>query len=93
MFTRVKYGGIGLPYNYSYFLCDSASDIADLPINANGVSGCSFASKAFVIETQETYILSNNNTWVLLSSSGSNGSSIGTDNVASVSEVRDYLGI
>lgn len=92
-FSRIKYGGDGLPYNYSQFLCDEESDLSSLPVNAGGAGSCSFGSKAFVLETQKNYILGNDNTWSEVTASGSGGGSIDSDSIASVDEVLDYLGI
>lgn len=90
-YTRIKYGGDGMPYNYSEFMCDAESDLSSLPISGNG-EGCAIASKAFVVATQKKYILNNSREWVELTSSGSS-SEIDSDSIATVSEVTDYLGI
>lgn len=98
MYNRIRYGGDGLQYNFSEFLCDSVSDLASLPTNLGGTNGkCSFGSKAFVLESNTTYVLNNNNEWVVLqissnTSSGSSGS-VDSSNIATVSEVMDYLNI
>lgn len=95
-FTRIRYGGTGVPNNYSIFLCDGTEDISSLPTNTEGVTGkCSYGSKAYVIESSDdsntvsTYILDNSNTWVKLSRSSSNG--ISPDNIATLEEIKDYL--
>lgn len=33
MWSRVTYGGLYVPYNYSKFICDTKTDLAELPTN------------------------------------------------------------
>ena len=48
MFTTIKHGGDGRPFNYMEFLCDSSSDLQNLP--ALGSDGCLAGSKAFLMD-------------------------------------------
>lgn len=89
MITTIKQGGDGRPFNYMEFMCDSSSDLQNLP--ALGSNGCSVASKAFLMDTQKTYILDNIGTWKEITSSGGGG--ISEDNIASVDETKDFLNI
>lgn len=88
MITTIKQGGDGRPFNYMEFMCDSSSDLQNLP--ALGSSGCSVASKAFLMDTQKTYILDNTGTWQEVTS---NGGGISEDNIASVDETKNFLNI
>lgn len=88
MITTIKQGGDGRPFNYMEFMCDSSSDLQNLP--ALGSSGCSVASKAFLMDTQKTYILDNTGTWQEVTSSGGG---ISEDNIASVDETKNFLNI
>ena len=88
MITTIKQGGDGRPFNYMEFMCDSSSDLQNLP--ALGSNGCSVASKAFLMDTQKTYILDNTGTWQEVNSSGGG---ISEDNIASVDETKDFLNI
>lgn len=96
MYTRLKYGGDGLQYNYSVFLCDSVEDISTLPKNTGKGVTCSVGSKAFIADGSESYILSNSGEWVIdltSSSSGGSGGDISKDNIASLDETKEYIGI
>ena len=88
MITTIKQGGDGRPFNYMEFMCDSSSDLQNLP--ALGSNGCSVASKAFLMDTQKTYILDNTGIWKEITSSGGG---ISEDNIASVDETKDFLNI
>ena len=88
MITTIKQGGDGRPFNYMEFMCDSSSDLQNLP--ALGSNGCSVASKAFLMDTQKTYILDNTGTWQEVASSGGG---ISEDNIASVEETKNFLNI
>ena len=58
------------PY-YREFICDSASDVANLPTNQkpqdmtqfNEKNFCATGSVAFVVETSDLYILKSDGTW------------------------------
>ena len=68
MWSRVVYGGLYVPYNYSKFICDTKADLAELPTNTKSsdvhkIKSCSVGSIAIVIENSTTYILSNNGEW------------------------------
>lgn len=68
MWSRVVYGGLYVPSNYSKFICDTAADLSELPTNKkpstkNGFKSCSVGSLAIVIEDSSTYILSNSGEW------------------------------
>lgn len=91
-FTKIRSGGNGLLYNYSYFFCDTIEDL-DLILVNQGFGSCSPGSKAFVLNTQKNYILSNNHIWTELTTSGSGGNNINLDRIALVDEVLDYLDI
>lgn len=93
MITTIKHGGDGRPFNYMEFMCDSSSDLQNLPtLGSNG--GCSVGSKAFLMDTQKTYILDNAGTWKqIISSGGSGGGGISEDSIASVDETKTYLNI
>ena len=93
MFTIIKRGGDGRQFNYMEFMCDSASDLEDLP--NIGFKGCAVSSKAFVMDTQKVYIIDNSGEWNELTSTGSGdgGGGISEDYIASINEVRDYLNI
>ena len=92
MITTIKQGGDGRPFNYMEFMCDSSSDLQNLP--ALGSNGCSVASKAFLMDTQKTYILDNTGTWQeVTSSGGSGGGGISEDNIASIDETKNFLNI
>lgn len=88
MITTIKQGGDGRPFNYMEFMCDSSSDLQNLP--ALGSNGCSVASKAFLMDTQKTYILDNTGTWKEITSSGGG---ISEDSIASVDETKNFLNI
>ena len=65
MWKRLQYGGDGLPYNYSLFICDSTSDLDDLPKNLPGCKQrCCFGSRAIVVGENKKYILNLSNEWV-----------------------------
>ncbi len=55
----VKQGG-KTDYNYKEYMCDTASDIANININE-----CSPGSVAYVIATGDVYMLNNERTWVI----------------------------
>lgn len=68
MWSRVTYGGLYVPYNYSKFICDTKTDLAELPTNTKSsvthkIKSCSVGSIAVVIENSTTYILSNSGEW------------------------------
>lgn len=92
MYTIIKYGGDGKPYNYTEFLCDSADDVATLPVTTKGSTGCAIGSKAYISSTGDVYILNNSNTWAAVSSSSS-GSEIDSDSIATLNEVTNYLNL
>lgn len=91
MFTITKHGGDGKPSNYKEFMCDSISDLENLP--SLGFNGCAASSKAFIMDTQKTYIIDNSGEWNELISNGSGGGGISEDFIASVDETKNYLNI
>lgn len=91
MFTITKRGGDGKPSNYKEFMCDSVSDLENLP--SLGFNGCAASSKAFIMDTQKTYIIDNSGEWNELISNGSGGGGISEDFIASVDETKNYLNI
>lgn len=91
MFTITKRGGDGKPSNYKEFMCDSISDLENLP--SLGFNGCAASSKAFIMDTQKTYIIDNSGEWNELISNGSGGGGISEDFIASVDETKNYLNI
>lgn len=91
MFTITKRGGDGKPSNYKEFMCDSVSDLENLP--SLGFNGCAASSKAFIMDTQKTYIIDNSGEWNELISNGSGGGGISEDFIASVDETNNYLNI
>ena len=70
MWSRMVYGKKDLPYNYSEFICDEESDIANLPTSIHHeyteCEHCSVGSKALVVGTGNLYILNNKNEWKLM---------------------------
>lgn len=91
MFTITKRGGDGKPSNYKEFMCDSISDLENLP--SLGFNGCAASSKAFIMDTQKTYIIDNSGEWNELISNVSGGGGISEDFIASVDETKNYLNI
>ena len=91
MFTITKRGGDGKPSNYKEFMCDSISDLENLP--SLGFNGCAASSKAFIMDTQKTYMIDNSGEWNELISNGSGGGGISEDFIASVDETKNYLNI
>lgn len=89
MFTIIKRGGDGRQSNYMEFLCDSISDLDNLP--SLGFSGCAVSSKAFVMSSQKTYIIDNSGEWNELTAGGSDG--ISKDYIASVDDTKNYFNI
>ena len=83
MFTITKRGGDGKPSNYKEFMCDSISDLENLP--SLGFNGCAASSKAFIMD--------NSGEWNELISNGSGGGGISEDFIASVDETKNYLNI
>lgn len=71
MWSRLIYGKADMPYNYSEFICDEESDIATLPTTVHleynsNCEHCSVGSRAYVVETNNSYILNNKNEWKLI---------------------------
>lgn len=102
MWKRIGYGKENFPYNYSEFLCDSESDIANLPTSKKDsdaedgiIPNCSPGSKAIVVETKKVYILNNADEWVYLYDCGGNGGGGGTISVdvATPEETKTFLDI
>lgn len=86
MFVRFKYGGNGLPYNYSEFLCESETDMSGIDI-----SKCSVGSKSLVFDGYGVYILDNTMTWVLFNNDKSDSGSISDDEIATTQELINYI--
>lgn len=61
MFSLYKQDGETL-YGVKEFMCDTAADVADLPINIRP------GSLAMVIPTSEIYVLNSQKKWVILGS-------------------------
>lgn len=94
MYTRTCYGKRDMLYNYSEFVCDATSDIETLPTTKKtgfDWATCSVGSKALIIETGETYMLNNADTWVLLESTS--GSVTSSTEYATADETKAYLEI
>lgn len=71
--------------NYAEFLCDNESDVQNLP-SYKGTDACSIGSRATVLETKNVYILGSDG-WVLF------GVASGGSDVATLNEVKTYLGL
>lgn len=79
-YKRTIYGRKNAPYNLSEFVCDSATDIENLPTNtAQGDNGeglydpCCPGSHAFVIATSKHYMLNTDGEWVQVQMGGGGG--------------------
>ena len=89
MYTRVVYGKRDTLYNYSEFICDSDSDIENLP-TTKSEDGCSVGSKAFVTETKKKYMLNNKDEWCFLGYAVTG--SMDSVDVASKQDVLSFFG-
>lgn len=94
MYTRICYGKKDMLFNYSEFICDTESDILNLPTskrNGTEYATCSPGSKALVLETKKLYVLANNDRWIeVLDYTNTHSGSI---DVATVDEANNYLEI
>ena len=93
MYTRICYGKRDTLFNYSEFVCDSVSDIQNLPTSkkhGSEYATCSPGSKALILENKKLYILSNDDKWVEFLDYTL---STGCIDVATVNETNEYLGI
>lgn len=88
MITQIGFTREGKPYNYGEYQCDYETDVQNLP----KIGVCAVSSKAYVSETSNVYVLSNQNTWLLGGNTKSGGGSVDID-VASTNEVQEFLGI
>lgn len=71
--------------NYAEFLCDTESDVGNLP-REKGKNSCSIGSLATVIESKNVYILGSNG-WILFGKSGDSAIS----EVATLDETKSYI--
>lgn len=83
-YTRIKYGIANGPYNYSVFILDDESDMANLPTNSapgildgRKVGICSPGSKAVIVSTNEEYMMNNSGEWTYMGQHTGSGSSSG----------------
>lgn len=89
MYNAVKNGNV-YDYNYKKFVCDAISDM-----NAIKTEKLAAGSTALVLNAgdgQALYILSNEKKWVLYSAGGSTGG-LSSDDIASLEDTQEYLGI
>lgn len=100
MITRLKYGGDGLPYNYSEFICDSMDDIENLPTSSAGgltYDVCSVGSKAYIVNDSSTHILNNQDEWVQYTGSDASWSgrisNSGTNSVGKIATATDDISV
>ena len=102
MWSVLCYGKKNGAFNYCEFICDSESDLPDLPtneksikINSSYISNCAIGSKAIITDVRKLYVLNNQNEWVFLFDYNcSGGGSLPEDlQIATVEEVKKYLGI
>lgn len=93
MFVQVAWSKIGKPYNYAEYLCDSDSDITNLPTNEKGK--CAIGSIAMVVDSKNVYVLNAQNEWMLLynysSGSDSGSSAGGGSSSADIEELKTYV--
>ena len=92
MYNAVKNGNV-YDYNYKKFVCDTISDM-----NAIKTEKLAAGSTALVLNAegkQTLYILSNQKKWVVYSAPADGGSAggIGYDDIASLEDTQEYLGI
>lgn len=92
MYNAVKNGNV-YDYNYKKFVCDTISDM-----NAIKTEKLAAGSTALVLNAeggQALYILSNQKKWVVYSApaGGSSTGGLGYDDIASLEDTQDYLGI
>lgn len=97
MWTRLCYGKKDKPFNYSEFICDSIRDLIELPTNKKpsninkNILPCATGSIALAIEEKQFFILNNMNEWKLFKDN--NSSEISDIDIATISELEDYLNI
>ena len=92
MYNAVKKGNV-YDYNYKKFVCDTISDM-----NAIETEKLAAGSTALVLNAegeQALYILSNQKKWVVYSAptGGDSAGGIGYDDIASLEDTQEYLGI
>lgn len=92
MYNAVKNGNV-YDYNYKKFICDTVSDM-----NAINTDKLAAGSTAIVLKSgskQALYILSNEKQWVLYSAptGGSSTGGLGSNDIASLEDTQEYLGI
>lgn len=93
MYNTVKSGNV-YDYNYKKFVCDTISDM-----DAINTEELAAGSSAIVLKAetgQAIYILSNEKKWIPYSTPASSGGATGGldfDNIASVEDTQEYLGI
>lgn len=93
MYSKIVSGN-KLPYDYAEFICDTASDISNLPTH-NSEFPCSVGSKALVLETKDVYMLDNNDEWVQYGNIESGGGSIDPSglSIATISQISQFIGL
>lgn len=94
MYSKIVSGN-KLPYDYAEFICDTASDISNLPTRDSEFP-CSVGSKALVLETKDVYMLDNSNEWVLYGNieSGGGGSIDPSGiSIATISQISQFIGL
>lgn len=92
MYNAVKNGNV-YDYNYKKFVCDTIGDM-----NAIKTEKLAAGSTALVLNAegeQALYILSNQKKWVVYSAPTGGGSAggISYDDIASLEDTQEYLGI
>lgn len=91
MYNAVKNGNV-YDYNYKKFVCDTISDM-----NAIETEKLAAGSTALVLNAegeQALYILSNQKKWVVYPApTGGSAGGIGYDDIASLEDTQEYLGI
>lgn len=80
-YTRIVHGRAHGPHNYMEFVCDTESEVPNLPnLEKYGISGankfepCCAGSIAIIVEGKVKKMLTNANEWVTICSVGSSGS-------------------
>lgn len=91
MYNAVKNGNT-FDYNYKKFVCDTISDMNT--IETEHIAAGSTAIVLNVDGGQKIYILSNAKEWVPYSATtGGSVSGLDSDDIASLEDTKEYLGI
>lgn len=92
MYNAVKNGNV-YNYNYKKFVCDTIADMNDIETEKLAAGSSVIVLKAD--GGQKTYVLSNAKEWVQYSAPAGSGSvsGLGADDIASLEDTREYLGI